>query len=889
MSKKSRRPVVADVNAQITTRLGDTIIDVRELQAARPQPRAWPLIAAGVALAGAGLGLFGYDASQDWRRHWEETQAAEIAEMPAPAAPGLGFGGLSLLLALAGVVPLGLGLWRRAERPATRFSIGEGRGATLAVPGEGLPEPSAFDLVVAGADGMSMRFGTGMTGILDVDGAAASLAELAATGALHESAGIHRVRLDAGTRATIVHHDLSFTVEAVAPTVHGCDRPAIDRPFWIATAAAALVLGGSLAACALADVTEPDGAAYVVDEVPLGESESPTIRAFLSMNLDPEIEEDDLEIPELAPPSDELDLEAIAEAADRIRAHRHRGEEGKMGKPTSKMKSGLYAMRGPRDAAPQMARSYDPEMAGRQSGILGVMRQQSGHFLASPHGGAYSVGKESSDVWGGLSAGRVGPVQIGHPGDRYGQITENVWSRVSEAPLSTFAVDVDTAAYANVRRHLGEGFWPTASAIRVEEMINYFDYQDRAPTGDVPLAVAAEVALAPWNPQHRLVRIGVKAREVAKGKVPPRNLVFLLDTSGSMQGADRLQRVVKGLVGLVNELRPEDRVSIVTYAGDSGIVLPPTPGSQRRAILEALTDLRPAGGTNGAAGIGLAYRLAHRHAIKGGINRVILATDGDFNVGVSSRDALVTMIERERSRGVFLSVLGVGRGNLNDHMMEQIADHGNGNYAYLDSDREAERVLVDQASSTLVTVAKDVKIQVELNPAKVASYRLIGYENRALAAEDFADDAKDGGEVGAGHTVTALYEVIPTGSRDALDGQELRYQNPRTLAAAAASDELLSVKIRYKEPDGERSRLIVERLRDRDVDAGQASDAFRLAAASAAFGMILRGSEHVGEWTLADVAALLERVALDDPKGEIAELRALVKRAVELQGRVAMR
>ncbi|HRI09589.1 MAG TPA: von Willebrand factor type A domain-containing protein, partial [Nannocystaceae bacterium] len=646
-------------------------------------------------------------------------------------------------------------------------------------------------------------------------------------------------------------------------------RPAVDRPIWWSTAAAALVLGVPLAACHAVD----PGVDYR-DEETIASS-----RIYQYIHApDPEEEEE-------PPPDDEAGGTG----------QRHKGEEGRMGKPTSKNKSGLYAMKGPRGAVPQMARSFDPEMASRSAGVLGTMSQGSGNYLASPYGGAYAVGNDDGDVWGGLSpqgsmgVGGLGLVGAGQAvGDeRYAPIVERGWARVAQEPLSTFSIDVDTAAYANVRRMLRDGVLPPADAVRVEEMINYFDYAYPEPAGQHPLAVSAEVAAAPWNPEHRLVRVGMKALELDPAALPPRNLVFLIDTSGSMSWEGKLGLVVDGLKMLADDLRPVDRIAVVTYAGSSGVVLEPTPGSQREAIKGALSNLRAGGGTNGAAGIWLAYRLAHKHFQEGAINRVILATDGDFNVGVSGHDELIKVIERERETGVFLSVLAVGTGNLNDRTMEQIADHGNGNYSYLDSREEARKVLVEQSAGTLATVAKDVKIQVEFNPAKVAAYRLVGYENRALAAEDFNDDRKDAGELGVGHTVTALYEVVPVGKAVPGAIDPLRYQRPR--AELVESDEMLTVKIRYKLPEAKSSVPFEVPVIDRGAGLGDASPQLRLATAIAGFGLSLRGSERLGEWGLDEAAALLDGVDVADPHGRIAELRELIQVARRLQGRNAAR
>ena len=345
----------------------------------------------------------------------------------------------------------------------------------------------------------------------------------------------------------------------------------------------------------------------------------------------------------------------------------------------------------------------------------------------------------------------------------YDHLDENPFRRVSADPLSTFSIDVDTASYANMRRFLNTGEMPPAGAIRIEEMINYFRFDYPKPAGDAPFSITTELAVCPWNTKHRLALIGLQGREIPEDDASPRNLVFLIDVSGSMMPPDKLALVRTAMRMLTDVLTARDRVAIVVYAGASGLVLPSTPGDQKATVHRAIAELEAGGSTNGGEGITLAYRIAKEHFIKGGVNRVVLATDGDFNVGVTSQDELVRLIEEQRASGVFLSVLGVGTGNVKDSMMEKLADKGNGNYAYLDSLHEARKVLVREAGSTLVTIAKDVKIQVEFNPAAVSAYRLIGYENRMLKNEDFNDDKKDAGEIGAGHSVTALYEIVPAG------------------------------------------------------------------------------------------------------------------------------
>ncbi|WP_420128288.1 vWA domain-containing protein [Longimicrobium sp.] len=467
--------------------------------------------------------------------------------------------------------------------------------------------------------------------------------------------------------------------------------------------------------------------------------------------------------------------------------------------------------------------------------------------------------------------------------EEYAHVAENRFLDARATPLSTFAIDVDRASYANVRRFLEQGQMPPADAVRIEELVNYFEYDDPDPTGDAPFAVRTEVADAPWNPRHRLVRIGIQGRRMDVRDMPPGNLVFLIDVSGSMEGD--LPLVKASLARLVDELRDRDRVGIVVYAGAAGVVLEPT--SDRREILDALDDLRAGGSTAGGEGIRLAYRLARDAFIPGGNNRVILATDGDFNVGVSSEGELVRLIEREREDGIFLTVLGFGTGNLADARMEAIADHGNGNYAYVDGEDEAEKVLVREMGGTLFTIAKDVKVQVEFNPAAVESYRLIGYENRVMAAEDFNDDRKDAGELGAGHTVTALYEVVPAGAgrggRPRVD--PLRYQDRRARDGAEASGELMTVKLRYKEPQGDESRLIERAVRDAGRPLDDASDDLRFAAAVAQWGMLLRGSQHAGNASYEDVVSLARGAVGRDEHGDRADFVRLVQSSRRLAER----
>lgn len=487
-------------------------------------------------------------------------------------------------------------------------------------------------------------------------------------------------------------------------------------------------------------------------------------------------------------------------------------------------------------------------------------------------GASSSVGRSYAEPLQPLPVDREG----------YSFTEENAFRKASDHPLSTFSIDVDAASYSNSRRILNEGRLPPADAVRLEEFINYFKYAYPEPQGEHPFSITTEVAACPWNEAHKLVRVGLKGKSIAKENLPPNNLVFLIDSSGSMMGPDRLGLVQAGLRLLVEQLRKEDRISIVTYAGSAGLVLPPTSGAKKADILEALDRLTAGGSTAGGAGIQLAYKVAAENLIKKGNNRVILATDGDFNVGVTSDGELTRLIEEKREHGVFLTVLGVGRGNYQDAKMEQLADKGNGNYAYLDDIMEAQKVLVKEMGGTLLTIAKDVKLQVEFNPTRVSSYKLIGYENRVLAAQDFNDDKKDAGELGSGHTVTALYEIVPAGVKDDTlpSVDPLKYQAPAAPAPeASASGELLTVKFRYKKPDETTSRLLSRPLADEDRAWAQASPDFKFAASAAGFGMMLRHSKTKGDLTYENVRAMAKEGQGKDEDGYRAEMVRLVEKA----------
>ncbi|HEX7365752.1 MAG TPA: von Willebrand factor type A domain-containing protein [Pelobium sp.] len=462
--------------------------------------------------------------------------------------------------------------------------------------------------------------------------------------------------------------------------------------------------------------------------------------------------------------------------------------------------------------------------------------------------------------------------------ESYNAINENSFKNPIAEPLSTFSIDVDAASYGNMRRFIRNGQLPPKDAVRVEELINYFGYNYPEPKGDDPVSMTTDVADAPWNKNHRLVRIGLKAKAIETENLPASNLVFLIDVSGSMQGPDRLELLKTSMKLLTDQLRPNDKVAIVVYAGAAGLVLPSTSGNDKQRIKDALTNLSAGGSTAGGAGIKLAYETAKSNLIKGGNNRIILATDGDFNVGASSDAEMQRMIEGYRNEGIFLSVLGFGSGNFKDSKMEAIADKGNGNYAYIDGINEAKKVLINEFGGTLFTVAKDVKLQVEFNPAKVAAYRLVGYENRLLNNEDFKDDKKDAGEMGAGHTVTALYEIIPKGYQDDFvkKADEMKYQKPSRINS---SDELLTVKMRYKQPDGNKSKELSVVLTDKGEKLNDANTDFKFVAAVAEFGLLIRDSGFKQNANFDNVIALAKKGKGVDDNGYRAEFIQLVENA----------
>ncbi len=467
----------------------------------------------------------------------------------------------------------------------------------------------------------------------------------------------------------------------------------------------------------------------------------------------------------------------------------------------------------------------------------------------------------------------------------YTTIHENGYKSVHNNPLSTFSIDVDRASYANVRRFLNQGTRPPIDAVRIEEMVNYFKYDYPEPEGEHPFSVYTEVSNCPWNNEHYLMHIGLKGVEIDKTELPPSNLVFLLDVSGSMNSPNKLPLLKSAFTMLVNELRPQDRVAIVVYAGAAGLVLESTPGNRKEEILAAIERLEAGGSTAGGAGLNLAYKVAMENFYSEGNNRIILATDGDFNIGSSSNAEMERLIEKKREQGVFMTVLGFGMGNYKDDKMEIIADKGNGNYAYIDNIQEARKVLVGEFGGTLFTIAKDVKFQIEFNPARIKSYRLIGYENRLLNDEDFNDDKKDAGEMGAGHTVTALYELVPVDADTGIPSIDpLKYQpeKNRKNKTINTSEELLTIKLRYKQADGIKSTLMEKAFAGPLVDFDKASKNLRFSAAVAGFGMILRDSEFIGDYTIDNIIEIALSSKGDDEEGYRSEFIRLAKTARDM-------
>jgi Ca-activated chloride channel family protein len=516
---------------------------------------------------------------------------------------------------------------------------------------------------------------------------------------------------------------------------------------------------------------------------------------------------------------------------------------------------------------------------------------------ASQVAGGVEGGVEGGVV-GGVAGGSIGSPQIFYRRlnaapqraetdfntEEYGRFEENAFLKVTDNPLSTFSIDVDRASYSNVRRFLSQGQRPPRDAVRIEEMVNYFTYDYPEPPAGQPFSITTEIARAPWNEKNRLLLIGLQGRHMKTADLPPNNLVFLIDVSGSMDEPDKLPLLKRSLELLVNELRPKDRVAIVVYAGNAGLVLPSTPGSDKGRINAAIEQLEAGGSTAGGEGIQLAYKMAKDNFLESGNNRVILCTDGDFNVGVSSDGELEQLIEHKRRDRIFLTVLGFGTGNIKDSKMELLADKGNGNYAYVDSLAEARKVLVQEMGATLFTIAKDVKIQIEFNPAHVAAYRLIGYENRLLRKEDFNDDKKDAGDIGAGHSVTALYELVPPGGEIPGEGtvDALKYQTQTHAQNASTSPEMLTLKLRYKEPDSETSKLITQPLLDAHGDIATASDNLRFAAAVAEMGMLLRDSKYKGDASYDEVRQLAQKSLGRDAEGYRADFLTMIAAASRL-------
>ncbi|HRG51256.1 MAG TPA: VWA domain-containing protein [Bacteroidia bacterium] len=463
--------------------------------------------------------------------------------------------------------------------------------------------------------------------------------------------------------------------------------------------------------------------------------------------------------------------------------------------------------------------------------------------------------------------------------EEYAPIQENEFHDATQHPLSTFSIDVDKASYSNIRRFLTQNEMPPKDAVRIEEMVNYFKYDYPQPTGEDPFAVQTEMSQCPWNKQHQLINIGIQGKSIDHNKLSPSNLVFLIDVSGSMNDANKLPLLKASLKMLVEELSEKDHVALVAYAGSAGLVLPSTSCKDKETIIDALDDLSAGGSTAGGEGIKLAYKVAKENLIEGGNNRVILATDGDFNVGVSSPEELLEIIRTRKNENIYLTVCGFGSGNFKDGTMEKISDQGNGNYFYIDNIQEAKKVFVTEMRGNMFTIAKDVKIQIEFNPAYVQSYRLVGYENRLLNKEDFNNDKKDAGELGAGHTVTALYEIVPVGAPAKVD--KLRYQTAeaKTKSSELNNNELMLLKLRYKPIHSDESKLIKQVVFNKPVAADQTSDNFRFAAAVAGFGMLLRESENVDHFSYADDQALAKTALSKDEEGYRAEFAKLIETA----------
>jgi Ca-activated chloride channel family protein len=512
-------------------------------------------------------------------------------------------------------------------------------------------------------------------------------------------------------------------------------------------------------------------------------------------------------------------------------------------------------------------------------------------IVVSACGAKHERASKAYDMAAPMAAG-VGSVQAfqsynnNFNTEGYAAVNENGYRNVKSNPLSTFSIDVDNASYSNIRRFINMGDIPPADVVRVEEMINYFKYDYPEPAGEHPFSVSTELAECPWNKKHILLQVGLRGKSIDKSSLPPSNLVFLIDVSGSMDVPNKLPLLKSAFGLLVSELRPGDRVAIAVYAGAAGLVLESTSGNRKERIMEAIDKLHAGGSTAGGAGLKLAYEEAEKNFVNGGNNRIILATDGDFNVGESSNGAMERLVEEKRGEGVFLTVLGFGMGNVKDDKMEIIADKGNGNYSYIDNLQEARRVLVREFGGTLFTIAKDVKFQVEFNPEKVASYRLIGYENRLLADEDFNDDRKDAGEMGAGHNVTALYELIPAGSDEyvpAVDPLKYQASGDKDFRKDDLMSEYLTIKVRYKKPDGIKSMLMVKPVSGPVNSINRSSENLRFASAVAEFGMILKNSEFSGNATLDSAAALARAARGEDEEGYRSELIRLINTVKDMR------
>lgn len=540
------------------------------------------------------------------------------------------------------------------------------------------------------------------------------------------------------------------------------------------------------------------------------------------------------------------------------------------------------------------------EISIKKNETLRVVLQKSEAALEEVVVVGYAL-KKRMDVTGSVStmlAGRAPGVSVksmGRPSaynqsagfntESYDAISENSFRKTSDNPLSTFSIDVDAASYSNVRRFLSQEQIPPAGSVRVEEMINYFSYQYPQPEDQHPFSVTTELTSCPWNPGHQVALIGLQGKKIAYDKLPASNIVFLIDVSGSMMSDNKLPLVKSSLHLLTDQLRPEDKVAIVVYAGNAGLVLPATSGAEKMKIKSAINNLTAGGSTAGGAGIELAYKTARENFVSNGNNRVILCSDGDFNVGASSDADMVSLIEKQRESGVYLTVLGYGMGNYKDSKMQQLADKGNGNHAYIDDISEAKKVLINEFGGTLFTIAKDVKLQVEFNPAKVQGYRLIGYENRILAKEDFNNDKKDAGDMGSGHAVTALYEIIPVGgSAPELDSvDKLRYQKVATNPTGNFNGELLNVKLRYKKPDARKSILFEKALPDNAVTFAKASENLRFAAAVASFGMQLSNSKYKGDISYSKILSIASAATGQDKEHYRAEFLELVKAAANIK------